>query len=168
MSKKEFEFSPQWGQVVVPRFTSVIIPLGGKSDPTKLRIGSLSDCVNDPLASKIKWKLKKFGVSPDDVMTVFSAEKPVKELLPLSDEQHANPEKYGAVENMRLRVIPVLGTSPAIFGQSMASYVLTQLGECPYDPETADRLSKNVRNRMRQVLGNNEVCVNCFLMLISF
>lgn len=131
--------------------------LGGKSDPTKLRIGTLSDCVNDPLASKIKWKLKKFGVSPDEVMTVFSAEKPVKELLPLSDEQHANPEKYGAVENMRLRVIPVLGTSPAIFGQSMASYVLTQLGGCPYDPETAERLSKNVRNRMRQVLGNNEV-----------
>lgn len=61
-------------------------------------------------------------------MTVFSVEKPVKELLPLSDEQHANPEKFGAVENMRLRVIPVLGTSPAIFGQTMASYVLTQLG----------------------------------------
>lgn len=101
---------------------------GGKSDPTKIRIGSLSDCVNDPLASKIKWKLKKFNVSPDDVMTVFSAEKPVKDLLPLSDEQYASPEKYGAVENMRLRVIPVLGTSPAIFGQTMASYVLTQLG----------------------------------------
>jgi tRNA threonylcarbamoyladenosine dehydratase len=80
------------------------------------------------LASKIKWKLKKFNVSPDDVMTVFSVEKPVKELLPLSDEQHANPGKYGAVENMRLRVIPVLGTSPAIFGQTMASFVLTQLG----------------------------------------
>jgi tRNA threonylcarbamoyladenosine dehydratase len=104
---------------------------GGKSDPTKIRIGTLSDCVNDPLASKIKWKLKKLSVSPDEVMTVFSVEKPVKELLPLSEEQHASPEKYGAVENMRLRVIPVLGTSPAIFGQTMASYVLTQLGGLP-------------------------------------
>ena len=36
---------------------------GGKSDPTKLRIGMLSDCVNDPLASKIKlfFSLKIFS-----------------------------------------------------------------------------------------------------------
>jgi len=26
---------------------------GGKADPTKLRIGSLADCVKDPLASKV-------------------------------------------------------------------------------------------------------------------
>ena len=41
---------------------------GGKADPTRLRISPLSDCMNDPLASKIKWKLKKHGVNPEDVM----------------------------------------------------------------------------------------------------
>jgi tRNA A37 threonylcarbamoyladenosine dehydratase len=30
---------------------------GGKADPTRLRISALSDCINDPLASKIKWCL---------------------------------------------------------------------------------------------------------------
>jgi len=32
---------------------------GGKADPTKLRIAPLSDCINDPLAQKLRWKLKK-------------------------------------------------------------------------------------------------------------
>lgn len=35
---------------------------GGKADPTRLRISALADCINDPLASKIKWKLKKHQV----------------------------------------------------------------------------------------------------------
>ena len=101
---------------------------GGKADPTKLRIGSLGDCVKDPLAAKIKWKLKKHGISPDDVTTIYSVEKPVVELLPLSDEQASAPQDFAAVDYIRLRVMPVLGTSPAIFGQAMASYILSSLG----------------------------------------
>ena len=38
---------------------------GGKADPTRLRISALADCINDPLASKIKWKLKKHEVDPE-------------------------------------------------------------------------------------------------------
>ena len=93
-----------------------------------MRISPLSECVKDPLATKIKWKLKKHDVSPEDVMTVYSVEKPVCNLLPLDAEQSANPAEFGAVENFRLRVMPVLGTSPAVFGQAMASYVLCSLG----------------------------------------
>lgn len=33
------------------------------------------------------------------------------------------------VPGFRVRIIPVLGTIPAIFGQIMASYVLTKLAE---------------------------------------
>lgn len=129
---------------------------GGKSDPTRLRIGTLADCVKDPLASKIRWSLKKQNISPDAVLTVYSVEKPVVSLLPLSDEQRDNPEEFGAVEHIRLRVLPVLGTSPAIFGQSMASYVLTSLADMPYSPEPGDRLSKNVKHRVRQKLNTTE------------
>ena len=39
----------------------------------------------------------------------------------------AYSQEFGAVDDMRIRVMPVLGTSPAIFGQSMASYVLCQV-----------------------------------------
>ena len=90
------------------------------------------------------------------MLTVYSAEKPVAALLPLSDEQRGNPEEFGAVEHIRLRVLPVLGTSPAIFGQAMASYVLTTLADMPYSPEPGDRLSKNVKHRVRQKLNANE------------
>lgn len=129
---------------------------GGKSDPTRLRIGTLADCVKDPLASKIRWSLKKHDVSPDDVMTVYSVEKPVVTLLPLSDEQRDSPADFGAVEHIRLRVLPVLGTSPAIFGQAMASFVLTSLADMQYAPEPGDRLSKNVKHRVRQKLNATE------------
>ncbi len=65
---------------------------GGKADPTRLRVAPLSDCVNDPLASKIKWKLKKHGVCAEDVVCVFSSEKPRCDLLPLDEEQRLAPQ----------------------------------------------------------------------------
>lgn len=132
---------------------------GGKSDPTKLCIGTLGDVVKDPLASKMKWKLKKLGLTSDDIddiMTVYSAEKPQVELLPLSDEQHGNPQDFGAVEYLRLRVIPVLGTSPAVFGQSMASFVLCQIAGKPYAPEACERMSKNLRQKVLKMLKKDE------------
>ena len=79
--------------------------------------------MKDPLASKIKWMLKKHNVAVEDITTVFSVEKPSCNLVPLSDEQKNAPQEFGAVDYFRLRIMPVLGTSPAIFGQSMASYV---------------------------------------------
>jgi tRNA A37 threonylcarbamoyladenosine dehydratase len=65
---------------------------GGKADPTRLRIAPLSDCINDPLAQKLKWRIKKFNVLAEDVMSVFSIEKPVCNLLPLDDEQREKPQ----------------------------------------------------------------------------
>jgi hypothetical protein len=105
---------------------------------------------------QIRWSLKKHDVSPDSIMTVYSVEKPVVTLLPLSDEQRDSPGEFGAVEHIRLRVLPVLGTSPAIFGQAMASFVLTSLADMPYSPEPGDRLSKNVKHRVRQKLNATE------------
>jgi len=129
---------------------------GGKSDPTKIRIGTLGDCVKDPLASKIKWKLKKYDISADDVMAVYSCEKPVASLLPLDEEQRQNPQDFGAVDYLRLRVIPVLGTSPSIFGQAMASYTLCALAERPYAAEACERMSMNLRQKVKKQLLKTE------------
>ena len=132
---------------------------GGKSDPTKLRIGTLGDVVKDPLASKIKWKLKKKGILSsqiDDFMTVYSSEKPTVDLLPLSEEQFQNPHDFGAVDYLRLRVIPVLGTSPSIFGQAMASYVLCQVADRVYAPEACERMSRNLRQKVLKMLRKDE------------
>lgn len=104
----------------------------GKADPTRIRIGTLGECIKDPLASKLKWKLKKHSVCPNDVLAVYSVEKPICTLIPLTEEQATAPSDFGAVEHFRLRVLPVLGTSPAVFGQTMASYVLCCLGGMVY------------------------------------
>jgi tRNA A37 threonylcarbamoyladenosine dehydratase len=130
---------------------------GGKADPTRMKIAPLSDCINDPLATKIKWKLKKFNAKAEDVMAVFSIEKPVVDLLPLDEEQAAAPQDFGTLDYMRLRVVPVLGTSPSIFGQAMASYVLCNLAGREYEPEGVEKLSRNLKHRMRQHLQNNEI-----------
>jgi hypothetical protein len=41
---------------------------------------------------KIRWKLKKHDVNAEDVMSVYSVEKPVCELLPLDEEQRQAPQ----------------------------------------------------------------------------
>jgi tRNA threonylcarbamoyladenosine dehydratase len=75
----------------IPVITSM--GAGGKADPTRLRIAPLSECINDPLAQKIKWKLKKqYQVTADQVMSVFSVEKPLVDLLPLNEEQANEPQ----------------------------------------------------------------------------
>jgi len=39
------------------------------------------------------------------------------------------------VPNFRVRTIPVLGTTPALFGQAAAAWVVTQLARQPFSPE---------------------------------
>jgi hypothetical protein len=65
---------------------------------------------------------------------------------------------------MRIRVMPVLGTSPSIFGQAMASYVLCSIAGKLYDPEICERISKNLKHKIRQVFKNNEVSGCLFAM----
>jgi len=90
-------------------------------------------------------------------MAVYSSEKATVDLLPLNDEQFTNPGDFGAVDYLRLRVIPVLGTSPSIFGQAMASYVLCNLANRAYAPETCERMSKNLRQKVLKMLRKDEV-----------
>lgn len=66
--------------------------VGGKADPTKIRIGTLNDCVKDPLAAKMRWKLRKdYNIELEKVPCIFSVEKTTSELLPLSEEQKQHP-----------------------------------------------------------------------------
>ncbi|KAI9908284.1 hypothetical protein PsorP6_004407 [Peronosclerospora sorghi] len=144
---------------------------GAKADPTRLQIGTLKDAIRtydyayyrltkfmigDPLATKIRYFLKKKGVSMSEIITIFSSEKSVCKLLPLEAEQVQNPEEFGNVENFRIRVIPVLGTMPALFGQSMASYVLCDLADKKFSPEAVARLSRDQRNKLYQKLQQRE------------
>jgi hypothetical protein len=100
--------------------------------------------------------LKKKGIHSAEITTIFSSEKSVCKLLPLDAEQAQNPDEFGNVENFRIRVIPVLGTMPALFGQSMAAYVLCDLAGQKINPEAVARLSRDQRNKLYQKLQQRE------------
>ena len=161
---------------------------GGKSDMTRLHISDLRTASRDPLASKLRQTMKrklksqsgnntstteegKTNGSPstmddsflddmDQLTIIYSSEKTVAKLADLTEEQksHGDKSQFGSVDNMRIRVLPVLGPIPAIFGQSLAAIVLCELGKKPvHQPVTGERVSKNVRHKLFQHLMNREV-----------
>lgn len=66
---------------------------------------------------------------PSGIICLYSHEEVRAKLLPLEldETKGETPQDFGALDNFRVRVIPVLGTSPAIFGMSLASWVLCYL-----------------------------------------
>ena len=139
---------------------------GAKADPTRMQMVELEDIVEDPLACRIRWQLNKWkhGQEIKQVETVFSSEKPHMKLLPLELRgEEEKPEDFGALPSFRVRVIPVLGTMPALFGIAMASRVLSNLAEKPFEPagfpsmteKTCNRLHQRYRSRVRRVFGSD-------------
>jgi len=86
---------------------------GGKSDPTRLHIGDLNSASRDPLAAKLRYGLKKIDpaiATSENVSAIFSSEKVVAKLADFTEEQKQQGiENFGAIDGMRVRVLPVLG-----------------------------------------------------------
>ncbi len=98
---------------------------GCKSDPTRVFSANISTSTDDPLSRSTRRRLRAQGVK-DGIPVVFSSEKtaPGKaQLLPLSDEEHAKGSvgELGVLPEFRVRILPVLGTMPAIFGLCVAT-----------------------------------------------
>jgi tRNA A37 threonylcarbamoyladenosine dehydratase len=88
---------------------------------------------------------------------VYSSEKTVVKLADFSQEQKdAGVKNYGAVDGMRVRVLPVLGTMPAVMGQTLAAVALTDLGGKPFQAVPAEKVGRNVRNKIFQKLMRRE------------
>ncbi|KAG5186818.1 hypothetical protein JKP88DRAFT_244010 [Tribonema minus] len=128
-----------------------------KNDPSRLHIGSLVDAIRDPLAAKLKWRLKRHDVDYETINCVFLAANPVSDIMPLTDDQAAAPDEFGTVSHFRLRTLPVLGTIPAIFGQAMATFVLCEQAGKPFAPAPMVGLGKNLRNKLLQRLRAREM-----------
>lgn len=118
-----------------------VISLGGaavKSDPTRLNVSDISKTEEDALLRQVRVRLKKRGIIKG-IPVVFSAEKPdprKAQLLPLTEEELAkgNVDQLTALRNFRVRILPVLGTMPGMFGLTIASYVLCQVAGYPMEP----------------------------------
>ncbi|PRW51003.1 NAD(P)-binding Rossmann-fold superfamily isoform 1 [Chlorella sorokiniana] len=107
---------------------------GAKADPTRLRILDVAESVADPLARSVRHRLRRDYSIESGVPIVLSTERPRMGLVYHAGEG-ANLLDYQVVPNFRVGTIPVLGTTPAIFGLACAAYILCQLAGQPIAPE---------------------------------
>eukprot|EP01016_Furgasonia_blochmanni_P014419 TRINITY_DN1754_c0_g1_i5.p1 TRINITY_DN1754_c0_g1~~TRINITY_DN1754_c0_g1_i5.p1 ORF type:complete len:395 (-),score=44.79 TRINITY_DN1754_c0_g1_i5:28-1212(-) len=128
---------------------------GMKADPTQIQIRDISDSKYDDLARAMRIRLKKNRISRH-VTTVFSVERTHRELLPLKEHQEKDPDNFRVLANYRVRIVPVLGTMPALMGYSLSSYVLCDLAGQLYKPHNIDEVKANNYNRMYQLLCSFE------------
>lgn len=118
-----------------------IVSSGGaatKSDPTRINVADISKTEEDPLCKKIRIVLKKRGITTG-IPFIFSAEKPdprKAKLLPLAEEEIVKGEvdQLSALKDFRVRILPVLGTMPGMFGLAIATYILTTVSGYPMEP----------------------------------
>ncbi|EZF35475.1 hypothetical protein H109_00486 [Trichophyton interdigitale MR816] len=118
---------------------------GCKSDPTRVAIGDISLSLEDPLSRSTRRRLKMLGVS-SGIPVVFSLEKPgpgKAELLPLAEEEinKGDVSDLGVLPDFRVRILPVLGTMPAVFGYTIANHVICEVSGYPneYNPAGKSR-----------------------------
>lgn len=110
---------------------------GCKSDPTRVYIGDISGSNEDPLSRSTRRRLKILGVNVG-IPVVYSIEKPgpgKATLLPLPEEEYQKGRvgELSVLPDFRARILPVLGTMPAIFGYTAANFIILELANYPHE-----------------------------------
>ncbi|KAJ1910219.1 hypothetical protein IWQ60_010772 [Tieghemiomyces parasiticus] len=134
---------------------------GAKADPSRIQIADISETFEDPLARSVRRQLKKRGV-PSGIPVVYSTEKPgpVK-LLPLEESRVEEADDFAVLPEFRARILPVLGTLPAIFGMVMATYVICQLAQFPPTMEPlAIKRRDALYHRLHRDLANRDALLH--------
>ncbi|CAJ0827570.1 2023_t:CDS:2 [Entrophospora sp. SA101] len=128
---------------------------GAKADPSRIQ---MSD-IKDPLARTVRRRLKKMGVK-SGITVVYSTEKPNIKLLPLDESRKDNPQDFATLPDFRCRILPVLGTIPAMFGMSIATYIITKIAGYHIEPllnknreSLYARLHRDLLNRETRIYG---------------
>lgn len=104
---------------------------GCKSDPTRIIVGDIGTSTEDGLSRSTRRRLKLLGVTKG-IPTVYSTEKPGEgkaELLPLPEDEFKKGQvgDLGVLPDFRVRILPVLGTMPAVFGYTVANHVILSI-----------------------------------------
>ncbi|KZP17386.1 hypothetical protein FIBSPDRAFT_793232 [Athelia psychrophila] len=156
---------------------------GAKNDPTRVQIADISNTIYDPLARSVRRRLRvpTSSASPSPfagssskaetedwrsakvtsgIPVVYSTEVPgdVK-LLPLPDEEFAKGavKELGVFDDFRVRVLPVLGPLPAIFGLHIATYILCELAGKPIANPLPIKNRRKLYERMGRELLHREM-----------
>ncbi|KAJ2821978.1 hypothetical protein IWW50_004415 [Coemansia erecta] len=135
---------------------------GMKSDPSRVQIADIGDTFEDPMSRAVRRRLKLQGIQ-SGVKVVYSSEKPGKvQLVSLADSQKEAPGDFSVLPDFRVRIVPVLGTMPAMFGIAMGTHVLTELAGFPTEP-LAVKGRHALYARIQRDLGNRENAVSAEL-----
>ncbi|KAF2100419.1 ubiquitin-protein ligase-like protein molybdopterin-converting factor [Rhizodiscina lignyota] len=127
---------------------------GCKSDPTRIFIGDISASTDDPLSRSTRRRLRMLGVK-EGIPVVYSSEKPgpgKAQLLQLPEEEFkkGGVGELGVLPDFRVRILPVLGTMPAMFGLTVANHVILEVTGYPHD-----YLPSKGREKMYESILNN-------------
>lgn len=136
---------------------------GGKADPTRVHIAPFRDVVYDPLASRLRLTLSQYlrrhqnkNIKASDfgkLEVVYSSEPAHVKLLPIDSEvAGVDASDLGTVPNFRIRVMPVLGPLPAIFGMTIAVRVVTNLAKSSFLPTPCPGIKRTLAHTLRQKL----------------
>lgn len=133
---------------------------GCKSDPTRIFIGDISSSTEDPLSRSTRRRLRAVGIA-SGIPVVYSTEKPgpgKAQLLPLPEEEFAKGSvgDLGILPDFRVRILPVLGTMPAVFGYTCANHVILQVTGYPCEYVPAKGREKMYDGILAQLQGSEE------------
>ncbi|RKF62333.1 tRNA threonylcarbamoyladenosine dehydratase 2 [Erysiphe neolycopersici] len=136
---------------------------GAKSDPTRIFVGDISASTDDPLSRVTRRRLRAAGVAKG-INVAYSSEKPSPnkaQLLPLPEEEFIKGSigELGVLPDFRVRILPVLGTMPAVFGYIVANHIILQITGYPIDYITAKTRDKMYESIHAQVQGAEEKLV---------
>ncbi|KAG8844329.1 hypothetical protein FRB96_003088 [Tulasnella sp. 330] len=131
---------------------------GAKCDPTRVQISDISSTSDDPLARSVRRLLRRQGIT-DGIPVVYSTEIPgdVK-LLPLPEDefQKGAIHELGPFDDFRVRILPVLGPLPSIFGLHVATYIICALADKPILNPMAVRNRKKLYDKLLRDLAARE------------
>ncbi|KIO28269.1 hypothetical protein M407DRAFT_22480 [Tulasnella calospora MUT 4182] len=131
---------------------------GAKCDPTRVQISDISNTYEDPLARSVRRGLRQDGIT-DGIPVVYSTEVPgdVK-LLPLPENEvnKGSVHELGPFDNFRVRILPVLGPLPSIFGLHIATYIICELAGKPILNPLANRNRKKLYEKLLRDLTARE------------
>lgn len=127
---------------------------GCKSDPSRIFLGDISASIEDPLSRVTRRQLRIAGIK-EGIPVVYSTEKPglgKAELLPLPDEeyQRGKIDELSVLPDFRARILPVMGTMPAIFGFTIANFVAMEMTGYPHEASAG-----KVREKMYDAILSN-------------
>lgn len=133
---------------------------GCKSDPTRVFLGDISQSTEDPLSRSTRRRLRALGIA-SGIPVCYSTEKtaPGKaQLLPLPEEEYQKGKvgELGVLPDFRVRILPVLGTMPAVFGLCIANHIMLEITGYPHEYMQAKGRDKMYESILANLQGVEE------------